>query len=187
MRVIFGAILSMFLSCSYDKSEGGSVPEAPAKPGSPSPQIPGGPVEQQTYMVFHNLKRCWHNVPSVRWNEALADSARTHAERCTFARDPSFGLGESVGTGDTQIKAMDDWYMEFLSFPFGKPDGNAKSERFSQMVWRSTSEIGCGSAQCGAKVYYVCRYSAKGNINGEFDKNVFWLKPDFMTCSGSSL
>lgn len=189
MRFTLMFLISMFVSCSFenDGSPSGTSPKTPRRKPTIPGGLPGDPVEQQTYLVFHNLKRCWHNVGSVTWNQALADSAKAHAARCTYAKDENFSLGESVGIGNDQIKALDDWYMEFLKFPFGKPNGTQDSQRFSQMVWKSTTEIGCGSFQCPRGKYFVCRYADKGNIVGEFDKNVLWLKPDFMTCSGTRL
>ena len=48
-----------------------------------------------------------------------------------------------------------------------------------QVVWKSTTTVGCGYASCGASfiipggVFVVCRYSPAGNYLGEFAQNVF--------------
>ena len=50
---------------------------------------------------------------------------------------------------------------------------------FTQVVWKSTTTLGCGYASCGASfiipggVFVVCRYSPAGNYLGEFAQNVF--------------
>jgi hypothetical protein len=33
------------------------------------------------------------------------------------------------------------------------------------MVWKGSTEIGCGVAVCGGQNFWVCRYSPRGNIN----------------------
>jgi hypothetical protein len=138
-------------------------------------------------MVFHNLKRCWHAAGDVQWDEALAATAKAHAQKCTLAKDLSnllYAENIAFGEGFGQIKAQDAWYMQFLSFPYGLKDGTATTKEFSNIVWKETTKLGCGSASCGSKSYCVCRYSAKGNVQGQYDKNVFALKPDFATSIG---
>jgi hypothetical protein len=38
---------------------------------------------------------------------------------------------------------------------------------YTQMVWRSTAAVGCGTANAGNSVYLVCRYSPPGNYDGQ--------------------
>lgn len=187
------AILAVALafSCSHSKDsddkEPGSQPVKPSDPAGPGVP-PGGIVEQQQYMVFHNLKRCWHRVADVKWSPKLADGAKAHAAKCTLAKDPviSGKIGENIafGKGLGQIKAQDNWYMEFIFFPYGQKDGSDKTDHFSQIVWRETAEIGCASAKCGDQNYYVCRYSPVGNVKGKYDNNVYSIDPNFMKCTG---
>ena len=145
-------------------------------------------VARQEYLIFHNLKRCWHNAPRVKWNAALAYSAKTWAQQCTYARDPSiagkYGESIAVGPGLGRIKAQDNWYMQFLAFPYGKPDGTAYTQEFSQIVWKNTAEIGCADAVCPNGNYYVCRYAPGGNVAGQYAANVQWLVPTLFLCNG---
>ena len=48
------------------------------------------------------------------------------------------------------------------------------SDPFTQMIWNSTQHFGCGKARsrCG-KVIAVAYYEPKGNIEGQFHKNIF--------------
>eukprot|EP00983_Pelagomonas_calceolata_P024611 775098-Pelagomonas_calceolata.AAC.1 len=49
-----------------------------------------------------------------------------------------------------------------------------------QMVWKSTTDIGCATAQCTWKgrdaTYLVCRYSPAGNVLGQFADTVVPLR-----------
>lgn len=47
---------------------------------------------------------------------------------------------------------------------------------FTQMIWKSTTEVGCAVAECsdifspsfGVARYYVCEYFPAGNVVGQF-------------------
>jgi hypothetical protein len=49
---------------------------------------------------------------------------------------------------------------------------------FTQLVWKSTTQVGCRRRQCDALsyglmgYYVICYYSPKGNVEGEFGENV---------------
>jgi len=109
--------------------------------------LPGGQgdvVEVQQFMIFHNLKRCWHETPRIKWNEDLARQAKRDASLCTLAKvepQDSIAFGESLG----QVKAQDNWYLEFLKYPWTSPDkyDDAKAGNFARMVWKDTKEFGC--------------------------------------------
>ena len=42
----------------------------------------------------------------------------------------------------------------------------------AQVVWKGTTQVGCGWARCGAGVMVTCRYSPAGNILGYFAGSV---------------
>ena len=48
------------------------------------------------------------------------------------------------------------------------------SDQFSQLVWKSTRQFGCGKAKSSnGKVFVVGYYFPKGNEAGQFHLNVF--------------
>ncbi len=63
-------------------------------------------------------------------------------------------------------------------FDFNKPVFSPLTENFSQLIWKSTTSVGC--ARCGGidkntnmfLTYVVCNFSPKGNIEGQFEQNV---------------
>lgn len=188
LRYVLATIL--IIGCSRieqpDETSTPDLPQPPSQQQPPSQPPNGDIVAQQQYMIFHNLKRCWHNANDIQWDGGLAESARQHAAKCTYRKDLTTRNGESlaVGQGLDLIKALDNWYIAGVLFPYNQPTGPDSMSEFSQMVWRGTERFGCASAACPNGNYYVCRYDAKGNIPGSYADNVRPLVPDFFKCSG---
>lgn len=163
--------------------------DKPVPPPVQNPSPPSYPskiniVEQQQIMSFHKLKRCWHNVEDLRWNPEIADIAQKYANECRFFRESQDWYGENVAHSKNLdlIRTMDGWYMQFLQFPYGSENGSETTEEFSQMVWRLTTDIGCGIAVCNGERLLKCFYATKGNIKGQYQRNVFPLKSDISKC-----
>lgn len=58
---------------------------------------------------------------------------------------------------------VDAWYNEVNSYAFNKPGWSVLAGHFSQMVWTSTTRIGCAvNKQCTWDTF-VCQYSPPGN------------------------
>lgn len=67
------------------------------------------------------------------------------------------------------------WYDEVNEYNFDKPGFNKKTGHFTQVVWVSSLNLGCGLAISeNKKVYAVCNYSPPGNLNSieAFKNNV---------------
>ncbi len=43
---------------------------------------------------------------------------------------------------------------------------------FTQVVWRGTAEVGCGTMTCGGMDVWVCNYDPPGNMEGDYAANV---------------
>ena len=75
---------------------------------------------------------------------------------------------------------MVTWYNEMNTYNFSNPGYNIKTHHFTQLVWDSSNEIGVGFAVYHGILfnYYYCvsHYFPKGNIQGEYEKNVKRLK-----------
>jgi hypothetical protein len=94
-------------------------------------------------------------------------------------RDQSRGQGENLAWGyNTPVVSLaQSWANEKSNYAPGTPIAgnlagpNGVYGHYTQMVWSSTTQIGCGIAQqqIGANVWdmLVCRYSPGGNIIGQ--------------------
>lgn len=149
-----------------------------------------------TALNSHNSYRANHQSPAMTQDPALVTSAQAWSSQMAssgnFAHSSSSarnGAGENLyvfyttgnAPGDAVAsKAVQAWYDEIKDYNFSQPGFSAATGHFTQVVWKSSTRLGCGMAQ-GTKVlggntykaYYVtCHYGPAGNMQGQFPVNV---------------
>lgn len=74
-------------------------------------------------------------------------------------------------TGDGAVMM---WYNEIDDYKFTpKPAHNPNCGHFTQVVWKTTKEIGAGRAKAkNGTVFVVCRYKPAGNMLSDFPNNI---------------
>lgn len=89
--------------------------------------------------------------------------------------------GENLAeTYPSASAAVTAWGNESKQFNFADPGFTESTGHFSQMIWKSTTSIGCGRTKCGdisgneraVGWYVVCSYWPRGNIVSEFETNI---------------
>lgn len=89
-------------------------------------------------------------------------------------RHTSGPYGENLALGySSGANAVSAWYSE--GFNFG---GAGKLNHFTQVVWKSTTQLGCAYKDCRAKgwgLYVICNYQKPGNIIGQELANILPL------------
>jgi pathogenesis-related protein 1 len=144
----------------------------------------------QAMLSAHNTYRSKHCVPALTWSAQLAAAAQDWANGCKrddkdpkkFAHSKVPGEGENLawGTGLSIKGAVDLWYSEISKYNFAVPVWSNEVGHFTQVVWRSSAQLGCAAASCSGQTYWVCRYAPPGNFNvdtpGQLAQNV--LAPD---------
>ena len=87
--------------------------------------------------------------------------------------------GESVLALDAVVNQVPDgslvadtFYAKARKYNY-KYDTNMCCLEFTQMVWKTTSFIGCAYNNTFGKMYVSCKYNPPGNIPGQFKANVF--------------
>jgi uncharacterized protein YkwD len=130
-------------------------------------------VDAQPMLEMHNAARAAHCTPPLAWSAELAAQAARYAGRCVFEHDRSSGAGENLawGTGLSAQKAFGLWYGEANLHDFAAPRFGPAGH-FTQLLWRDSKVLGCGGAICGRDVFWVCRYSPPGNVEGKYRQNV---------------
>jgi len=133
------------------------------------------PPAMQEVLDAHNFYRAKHCVPALKWSGALAASAQLWANRCDFNHDDQNPHGENLFWGTAGAysprTAVTAWYEEIDEHNFSAPELGDQAGHFTQVVWRSTKELGCGLARCRGNHFWVCRYSPPGNIGGQYARN----------------
>ncbi|MBU0945145.1 MAG: hypothetical protein KJ804_11110 [Proteobacteria bacterium] len=137
--------------------------------------------EIQNWLQAHNTYRILHNVPPVTWSATVAASAQAYANTCPSAHSNAV-YGENLAwatyeMGESAVVQM--WYDEEPLYDYYDPGFSSETGHFTQIVWRGTTEIGCGAATgCGndwpwMPNVWVCQYNPPGNYIGDFAENVF--------------
>ncbi|KAI8094878.1 CAP domain-containing protein [Gilbertella persicaria] len=132
----------------------------------------------QGILRIHNKHRSKHHAPALKWDKSLAAYAQKWSNRCVF--EHSHGdYGENLALGfNSWSDVIDAWYEEVKDYNYNQPGFSEKTGHFTQLVWKSTTKIGCGVRSCsdiGGKLW-TCSYKGYGNIIGNhnfyFKKNV---------------
>lgn len=129
-------------------------------------------------LAEHNAKRALHGVDSLSWDDTLASYAQNYADQydCSGSLKHSGGqYGENLALGYTTTGSVDAWYSEGDNYDYGS--GCSVYDHFTQVVWKSTTKVGCGYKYCNSYwgTYIVCSYDPAGNFVGECDSEVLPL------------
>lgn len=123
----------------------------------------------------HNDDRSKHSAPKMSWNQTLADYAKKYLQNqnCVFAHSGG-PYGENIAMGyDSAEDAIKAWYDEYKSYNFKSGQFSEGTGHFTQMVWKSSEQIGCADVDCGSKgKFMACEYFPRGNVAGQFVDNV---------------
>ena len=125
-------------------------------------------------LAAHNALRAKHGAPPLSWSASLAQTAQAWANACIFQHSQTnYGENLAEGTGYSASQAVNDWYGEISQYDFNNPGYSDATGHFTQVVWKGTTKVGCGSADCGSDgTFYVCNYDPAGNLEGAFPDNV---------------
>ena len=134
-------------------------------------------------LEIHNKYRKKHHAPALTLNKDLCKIAQGYAERLLATRSFNHSsnkyrgeeLGENLymctGKVATGEEATTEWYNEIKQHNF-KKEFQSGTGHFTQVIWKSTQEVGFGVANKGSTYYVVANYYPAGNIWGEFQTNV---------------
>ena len=153
-------------------------------PNWPAPADRGEALLRQAALGAHNQARGRFGVPALAWSDELAAGARAHAQFMAqtgrYSHDQTPGrrkkAGENLWRGqrgvfsyDIMIGVMIEEARHFRPgiFPDISRTGAWRDvAHFTQIVWPTTTSVGCALASSATTDYFVCRYSPTGNKDG---------------------
>lgn len=147
-------------------------------------------AERTELLAAHNAWRRAVSVPAVRWSPKLETRAQKWADylkskkACGLVHSSAADVGENLFKASaimgsdgkstqrvvTAAHVTDSWGAEKDDYTYasnrcapGKSCGH-----YTQMVWKATTEVGCGRAVCrDNSQVWVCNYAPAGNWTGE--------------------
>lgn len=154
-----------------------------------SPLMMGGTIARadfnQRVLAAHNAERATIGVPSMVWNANLAADARAWADELAatgrFEHSPDKAgeeaQGENLWAGTPRAFSPEAmvhlWLTEKRDYRPGVFPNNSRSGdvenvgHYTQMIWRSSRQVGCATAVGRDEEFLVCRYSQAGNVVGQ--------------------
>jgi len=135
-------------------------------------------------LAAHNRVRADAGAPPLVWDRKLGDAAANYAVYLALTNsfqhsDQSHRLdtGENLWTGthgafdyEAMVRGWSSERSDFVPgvFPAVSRDGAwEKVGHYTQMVWPTTTRVGCAVASTASRDYLVCRYFPAGNVMGK--------------------
>ncbi len=153
-----------------------TITAAPSIP-SKSPEFISSEAFTSAILNSTNFFRTTHNATPVTYNDTLAkfatDFLHIQNPSCEFRHsDGPYGENIALGCSDAQ-SCVDAWGNERDIFDFGNPGFDKTTGHFTQLVWKNTTDVGCGRRLCGERGWFLaCEYWPRGNVVGRFEAEV---------------
>ncbi|XP_065093052.1 uncharacterized protein LOC135713749 [Ochlerotatus camptorhynchus] len=134
-------------------------------------------------LVEHNRLRAQHSADPLTLNSTISQCAQEWANhiasRNCMQHRPNNRYGENIYaccgkidvSGEEVVRA---WYNEIKDYRFeqANPCNFCQVGHFTQVVWKSSTQLGVGIARNGKNLYVVCNYDPPGNYGGQYLANV---------------
>lgn len=144
---------------------------------------PGSAALAQRLIAAHNAVRASAGTQPLAWDAALAAGAQAYAQQLAATRAFQHsdrrarpGIGENLWMGTSGAFSPEQMVGNWASekqwfrpgiFPNVSRTGNWEQiGHYSQIIWRTTTRVGCGLARGAGRDVLVCRYSPAGNVDG---------------------
>lgn len=142
------------------------------------------PLIAKQLLDAQNRERALMGVPPLQWDSSLAIAAISYGPALAAAgrlqhspRESRPGQRENLwrGTAYAYLPAqmVGSWidekrYFRPGIFPTVSTTGNwLDVSHYTQMIWPTTTRVGCGVYRTSQWDYLICRYSPPGNVDGK--------------------
>lgn len=156
------------------------------QPDLPKPATSDRAVAFPIIMLrLHNEERAFVSAAPLVWDAALEAGAASYARELAArgslqhsSRAARPGQGENLWMGTrgafSPAQMVAAWASEKRRFrpgvfPAVSATGNwADVGHYTQLIWRTTTRLGCAVASNASADFLVCRYGPAGNIDGRW-------------------
>ncbi len=138
-------------------------------------RFPSTGLLSRDIVLAHNTVRNKIGVPALAWSDDLAQVAQNWADTLlvsgSFAhrRNSLYGenLYEITGGISSPSEVVSAWASEMGNYQYTTNSCSGICGHYTQLVWRDTKSVGCGTARDAKREIWVCNYAPFGNIIGE--------------------
>ncbi|KAM4835042.1 cysteine-rich secretory protein 2 isoform 1-T3 [Thomomys bottae] len=161
------------------------LPSLPAEAKDPAftALLTTQPQVQREIINKHNdlrrsVKPQASNMLKMQWSIDATGNAQKWANKCTLEHSNAEDRKTNTKCGENLYMSSDptswtevvqNWFSEGDGFVYGTgpKTSNTPVGHYTQLVWYSSYQVGCGIAYCPGqetlKYYYVCQYCPAGN------------------------
>lgn len=155
------------------------------QPGSQVGSVPALKLDpwEKRILDVHNAERARFGYNPLKWNPALEATATAYANQLARTGQLAHASRQGRGTERENVnqgmlgwntdQMMRNWLSERANFvpgtfPNVSRTGNwSDVGHYSQMIWPTTTDIGCGLVTGSGFQWIVCRYNPGGNKDGK--------------------
>jgi uncharacterized protein YkwD len=138
-------------------------------------------LDRDKILALQNQYRADVGVAPLKWSDELAQGAQNWANTLASINEMKHSGTATVGENLAVWWGHHPSYEELIGmwgaekdkyvpgiFPAVASDGNWQSiAHYTQMIWRATTDVGCGTAYNGRTEFLVCWYGPRGNWMGQ--------------------
>ena len=137
------------------------------------------PATFRGMIAIHNKWRAKVGSPPLRWSDSLAEVAQDWSDQlkktrgCKMKHRQPNQFGENIYWSKNKRPDSEDvvnsWAseIEWYDYPTNRCQTSKVCGHYTQVVWNSTKEVGCGIGICGNEQVWVCNYDPPGNWVGK--------------------
>ncbi|CAJ0951760.1 unnamed protein product, partial [Mesorhabditis belari] len=131
----------------------------------PSLQQPSIDEFSQALLLAHNRLRVQHHARELHWDDELGQLAQSWANRIANKAHLEYsqisGVGENITFFPPDInpdKIVEYWYNENEKYEYETPGWQTGTNYFTQVIWKSTEQIGIGKAIVNGDHLEICKH-----------------------------
>ncbi|KAF7874344.1 hypothetical protein EAF04_003016 [Stromatinia cepivora] len=148
-------------SLSENDSKATSTTSSPTKAQISAPPLSTQALAKETgfstpdqfkiqILQAQNWYRAAHGAEPLVWNDTLADTSSDWVARCVWELESTSGIGKSfVSVIPTSVFGVINYLgLERQFYNWSNPGMTNSTKQFTQMVWKSTTQVGCAWNNC---------------------------------------